>query len=239
MYICLDRANNVQARMVMNIRLLLSLFSVYLATLSANTNAALVDNGSGLIFDEDLGITWLADANLAATEDFGLGAAIDSSGGMTWDTAVLWIAAMNAVVNPDGSVGYLGFTGWRLPTADTSCSGEKCTNSEMGHLFWIEGVTGPVVDGVTNEANRNLFTNIQSDYYWTGTDYEPPPDNLAWRFSFQDGDQDANDKSDTLYGRIHAWAVHDGDIHVIPVPATVWLFASGLIGLVGLARRKS
>ena len=25
---------------------------------------------------------------------------------------------------------------------------------------------------------------------------------------------------------------------VVPVPATVWLFGSGLIGLIGLARRK-
>jgi hypothetical protein len=28
------------------------------------------------------------------------------------------------------------------------------------------------------------------------------------------------------------------DVQVVPVPAAVWLFGSGLIGLVGLARRK-
>jgi len=30
----------------------------------------------------------------------------------------------------------------------------------------------------------------------------------------------------------------DGTVHVVPVPAAVWLFGSGLLGLVGIARRK-
>ena len=29
------------------------------------------------------------------------------------------------------------------------------------------------------------------------------------------------------------------DVPAVPVPAAVWLFGSGLIGLVGIARRKS
>ncbi len=29
-----------------------------------------------------------------------------------------------------------------------------------------------------------------------------------------------------------------GTVNVVPVPAAVWLFGSGLIGLAGLARRK-
>jgi len=29
------------------------------------------------------------------------------------------------------------------------------------------------------------------------------------------------------------------DITAVPVPAAVWLFGSGLIGLVGVARRKA
>jgi hypothetical protein len=28
------------------------------------------------------------------------------------------------------------------------------------------------------------------------------------------------------------------DVVVVPVPAAVWLFGSGLLGLVGIARRK-
>ena len=35
-----------------------------------------------------------------------------------------------------------------------------------------------------------------------------------------------------------AWAVHSGDVSAVPIPGAVWLFGSGLIGLLGLARRK-
>jgi hypothetical protein len=35
------------------------------------------------------------------------------------------------------------------------------------------------------------------------------------------------------------WAVHDGDIGAVPIPAALWLFGSGLLGLVGMAKRKA
>jgi len=34
------------------------------------------------------------------------------------------------------------------------------------------------------------------------------------------------------------WAVHDGD-PFLPIPPALYLFSSGLIGLVGVARRKA
>ena len=36
-----------------------------------------------------------------------------------------------------------------------------------------------------------------------------------------------------------AWAVHTGDVSAVPIPAAVWLFGSGLIGLVSFARRNA
>ena len=36
----------------------------------------------------------------------------------------------------------------------------------------------------------------------------------------------------------YSWAVHAGNVGAVPVPAAVWLFGSGLIELLGLARRK-
>jgi hypothetical protein len=36
-----------------------------------------------------------------------------------------------------------------------------------------------------------------------------------------------------------AWAVRTGDVPaVVPVPAAVWLFGSGLLGLIGMAKRN-
>ena len=112
----------------------------------APAGATLIDRGNGLIFDDDLNITWLQDANLAVTNQFGLtlgvlSAEIAPTGGMSWFSANNWIAGMNAA-------NYKGFSDWRLPTTtqpDLSCSiqnlfgivgqsgGLGCTGSEIGH----------------------------------------------------------------------------------------------------------
>ena len=60
-----------------------------------------------------------------------------------------------------------------------------------------------------------------------------PMDDYAWAFHMGEGFQEEMAKSILM----PAWAVHSGD--VIPIPAAVWLFGSGLLGLVGVARRKS
>lgn len=219
----------------MGIKIILTIVFFNLTALSVNSvNAALVSRSGGtLVYDTDLDITWVSDANLAATNTFGIND-IFNNGEMTWLIANDWVAAMNT----DGGTGYLGFNGWRLPTTlqpDSTCNrqsngvsfGTGCTGSEMGHLFNVEGVT--------STTPGPLFTNVQADYYWSGTLLDP--DN-AWRFSFASGDQNATDISSITF-RHHAWAVHDGDIGVIPVPAAAWLFTSGLLGLIGIARRKS
>ena len=221
----------------MGIRLLLSACCLSLASVSTSTYASLMGRGTDLVFDDDLGITWLADANLADTFDFGVtGVGLDGS--MTWNSATEWITAMNNVANPDGSTGYLGFTGWRLPTTvqpDPSCSrqtgdisyGFGCSGSEMGHLFYTEGIS--------SASPGSLFRHVQADYSWSGTEFDA---SNAWIFNFETGEQAVQDKSSITF-KYYAWAVHEGDIGVVPVPAAVWLFASGLLGLVGFARRKS
>src|ERR1035437_7528079 len=91
---------------------------------SGVAQAALFDRGGGLIYDSDFNITWQQNANLAATNTFGV-SGISGSGAMTGGTANSWIAAMNAA-------DYLGYSDWRLPTAlnqDLSgpCLGFNCT----------------------------------------------------------------------------------------------------------------
>ena len=200
-------------------------------------NAALLPRLGGLaVYDTDRNITWLADANYAATNTFGV--AIATNGDMTLNTANNWITAMNA----DGGTGYLGFNDWRLPTTlvpDSSCSssssesrGFNCTGSEMGHLFYNEfgaaANTSVLTTGDPTELSK--FTNIQSGIYWSGTEIDPT---RAWAFNFNVGGQDTSFNNRNYF----AWAVRSGDVSAIPIPATVWLFGSGLVGLLGAARK--
>lgn len=191
-------------------------------------------------YDTSLNITWLANANYAGTT-------------MDWSTANAWAAGLN----PYGS----GVTGWRLPTTvDVGNDGYTYTNlyqgvdygynitthSEMSHMFYVTlgdkalySTSGAYQLGF-GLSNTGPFTNVQSGFYWSATEYAPDT-SVAWLFNFNLGNQPSYDKTYDLY----AWAVKSGDVGIattastVPVPATAWLFGSGLLGLMGVARRKA
>ncbi len=192
---------------------------------SFNTSAALVERIDGLAYYDDVAdLTWLTDTNAAGTT-------------MNWVDANSWAAGLDVA----------GVTGWRLPDTlqpDASCSnqnegdvsfGFNCTGSEMGNMFHnvLGGSAGTPINNIHN-ANFDLFTNLVNNY-WSATEYATYT-STAWKFSFVHGGQGNNLKGTATY---KAWAVHSGDISAVPVPAAVWLFGSGLISLIGLARRKT
>lgn len=215
-------------------------FLVAVLSVPAIVNAALVSRLSGLaVYDTDLNITWLADASLSASNTFGASGLINSTGTMDWFTAQNWIAAMN-------TADYLGFNDWRLPTTlypDASCDslsgGYNCTGSEMGHLYYNElgGVANTSIE-TTHNDNYDLFQNIQANYYWSSTEFTQSPstpNDNAWRFLFFGGVQQNSAKGDVNA----VWAVRSGDVAAVPLPAAFWLFGSGLLGLIGIAKRKA
>jgi hypothetical protein len=128
-----------------------------------------------------------------------------------------------------------GIGGWRLPSADVNGDGTvvdcfggglaDCADNEMGYLYWEEGVTG---------AAPGPFQNLEPGVYWSGTELAPNPNN-AWSFSFLSGIQFIDIKN---VNANFAWAVHSGDVSAVPIPAAVWLFGSGLLGLIGIARTR-
>ena len=231
--------------------------------MSLSANAALITRlGGQAVYDTDLDITWIADANLATGNTFGLATGVslgthpsDSSGVngtinadngiMNWPGALFWIDAMNAA-------NYLGFNDWRLPTTpqpDASCDsqfdggsgdlrsgGTNCTGSEMGHLFHTElgGVAGSSIL-TSGDPDLALFTTIQTlGAYWSRTEFAPDPSAQAWDFWFVNGTQGTGLKGSHFF----AWAVRSGDVGVVPVPAAMWLFGSAL-GILGWIKRKA
>ncbi len=77
------------------------------------------------------------------------------------------------------------------------------------------------------------FTNVQLNYYWSGTEYAPDTDK-AWDILFNDGFQLVSSKSIND----SAFAVRDGDTAPISEHSTALLFGVGLLGL-GWIRRKA
>lgn len=219
-------------------------------------HAALQSRAGGtMVYDTDRNITWVADANLFQTQavsntelvsqvisnigqindipntydtpsDSGYHtlSLIDfdvNSGKMSWFGAKAWV---------DNLV-YGGYSDWRLPTTVPTDFGYNQTGSEMGHLFYSElgGVANSTISS-HHENAYNLFNHVSdtlhASTYWSAAEYTPDPIS-AWVFSTFNGNQGRSRKFNTYY----AWAVRDGDVAIVPVPGAIWLFGTGLLGL--------
>ncbi len=175
------------------------------------------------VYDDVLKITWLTNAGLSRNGD--------------WENQLDWIDSLN-------SANHLGFNDWRLASVSTAsrpdvfnCSfgmAQDCADAgnELGYMY-NHNMVGL---GNNNTADQMvggvLLTDIKTDY-WSGTEYDS---DFAWALYFDDGFQRVNIKD--VNGYIYGWAVRSGDIAAVPVPAAVWLFGAGLVGLMSVGQRK-
>ena len=179
---------------------LMVLFGIILSCSTVQAALHVRANGAAQ-YDDILNVTWLTDANYAATSGYDA----DGDGQMTWYEAQAWVGAMN-------NEAHLGVNNWRLSTADPDCpSAINCVNTELGSLYYT------TLGNVAFElSNVGPFTNLPmgtSMDYWTGT--EPLwNSNSVYRFRFSSGYQSNFEKSLTRY----VWPVADGDVASGPAP---------------------
>jgi len=222
---------------------------------SASTQAALIDRGSGLIYDTVLDVTWAQDVALSRT--------LGNPGLFNWSGAKAWVDQLV----------YGGYDDWRLPTlgpvngvqfnrvfhcdgsadyghgiADPAGASAGFTGNELAYMYQVNlgnrsQCTGPGPDlggktwgpdvGVQNASFVDALTgqtlsflNLQDIKQSFWTDLAPIND-FTWYFTYLG----FNDWADSIYQLGRAWAVRDGDVlvAVVPEPSTLLLLLSGLL----------
>jgi hypothetical protein len=159
------------------------------------------------VHDNDLHVTWLADADLPAKLKYNLPINVDGS--MDYATAQAWITALN-------THHYLGHNTWTLPSTqrnDPACNtrgpqnnrfGYGCRNTDMGSLFYnadalhlTQFETAVPMPPSTFKA----FMNLQPYLYWTGTPATPgqPQKSGMVTFSFATGWTGSNVSQHVMY----------------------------------------
>jgi len=191
-------------------------------------------NGFEGVYDDVLDITWSADAKPLVNNA--------NVGGHSWSAT--------ASMTDNFSIGI--YDDWRLPKRNRSSESYQVwdytdgSNGEMYHMLYNNLgnlshddtncwgsclINNSFIDSETGEEHE--FLNIVNFVYWL---YEKPAWNAAGNFGISNGGSGWSDPDNYYY----AWPVHDGDIGAspVPLPAGIYLFLSGLVGL-GLMRGRN
>ena len=221
---------------------------------SIHVSAALYDRGNGMIYDDVLNITWLQDANYSVTSGY------DSDGLMTWAEAMLWANNLNyggfddwrlpSINNEgigDGSyqeiygtsyIGEIGYMYFVNLGNESQLINASCLTQSGGCLQNV---------GFIDPSDNDLvfLKNIQSSFaYWYRDklpfDGEVPAEepflaDPAYSFTTVYGVETVQYAGGISY----AWAVRNGDVNAVPIPAGFWLFISGLTLLSSMRRLLS
>ncbi len=139
---------------------------------SGAAQAALENRGGGLLYDTELHVTWLEDANYAATQFTATGGAQgDADGRMNWSAANAWAAGLDI-----SRIAGESLKGWRLasntpvgldwnyPYAENGSTdfGYNITskNSELSYMYYVNlGLKGYVSPASDYQPDWGIFVN--------------------------------------------------------------------------------
>lgn len=230
-----------------------------------DAHAALYDRGNGMIYDSAQNITWLQDANYAKTSGYDADGQMSWAQATTWATTLNYDGHSGWRLPSANLTGRSWFTydgtsdiGYNITTSEMGGlyyglgNNAYCVQGNMGGVcgqsdYGFKNTSFMDTNSHQNVSFSSIFLSTSSlftAYFWYAEEgagwYGEHGEYLAraYYFSATYGDQATIGTQNFA----SAWAVHDGDIanvSSIPVPAAAWLFGSGLVGLVGAARRKA
>jgi hypothetical protein len=177
------------------------LFAFILCVFTVSAQAALIDQGGGLIFDSDQNITWLQDTNYAMTNGD------DADGNQNWANSLAWA---DGLVYTD-TIRATNWDDWQLPDI-----------SQLSYMYNTYGVTA---------GAPGLFTNISTTpgqgCYWAGPEGTSSSIPVAWVQCFNSPFSSFRDGQ--TFGS-KAWVMRDGDVVPVPAAVWLFGSALGLLG---------
>lgn len=184
-------------------------------TPAAIGNGLQVNPGGQTVYDPVTNITWLANANLAASNTLGLplctnpatpALCVNQDGAMTWDSASQFLINMN-----DGK-GYLGQTNWQMPLIDPNCDVSYLCDigpsNPFGELYYGQlGLNAGTPVAPAPNLATGPFENIQPYLYWSceaamitdPCDSTGPVSGFEFSFSFGNGFEGTDVLANDLY----------------------------------------
>ena len=216
-----------------------------LAVAFSNVNAATIAGDTVIvsILNDTSGESMLIDTNVA-TADFRTGAVTSWSatadltaaidGFLGGSSASFWVAGYDVV----------GFDKWAFTTkvqVSSLAVGQFTTNVQAFSDIVSNGQFAAAIDNGTEEYLTNIAAGSAAHHINQNTNgYVADVVDTATFYSSQSGF--FLGQIDTVYEDWHlntASGELTYGVSAVPVPAAVWLFGSGLLGLVGVARRRN
>jgi len=129
---------------------------------------------------------------------------------------------------------YVGFEGWGSASFLTLESGTFDFNGAFITAAWWDDLQ-VVLEGYQNDTllYSTTVTVNPTNPQWFDFNF-----NRINRLSFHSFGGSGYDPNNLGNGNMFAFDNFTYELNAVPVPAAVWLFGSGLIGLIGFAKRK-